>query len=92
MLNPIRPAHRLPREILMQIFALLWSGKRILFLSHVCHHWRDIALKTPELWSSFELDDFTLVMTVAPVSLHTSCDEIRRLEHLLEFPIRAYAR
>ncbi|KAI0297340.1 hypothetical protein BC826DRAFT_162467 [Russula brevipes] len=30
MLNPIRPAHRLPREMLMQIFALVGSGKRIL--------------------------------------------------------------
>jgi len=95
MLNPIRPAHRLPREILMQIFALVGSGKRILPVSHVCRRWRDVALKTPELWSTFEPDDFTPMVSVAlqrsgdhllDVSLHTSCDEISRLERLLEFP------
>ena len=95
MLNPIRPAHRLPREILMQIFALVGSGKRILPVSHVCRRWRDVALKTPELWSSFEPDDFTPMLPVAlqrsgdhllDVSLHASCDEIWRLERLLEFP------
>jgi hypothetical protein len=95
MLNPIRPAHRLPREILMQIFALVGSGKRILAVSHVCRRWRDVALKTPELWSTFEPDDFTSMMPVAlqrsgdqllDISLRASCDEIWRLEHLLEFP------
>ncbi|KAH9988816.1 hypothetical protein BJV74DRAFT_796264 [Russula compacta] len=95
MLNPIRPAHRLPREMLIQIFALVGSGKTILPVSHVCRRWRDIALKTPELWFSFEPDDFTPMMPVAvqrsgdhllDVSLHTNCDEIRRLERLLELP------
>ncbi|KAH9959479.1 hypothetical protein BC827DRAFT_507444 [Russula dissimulans] len=95
MLNPIRPAHRLPREILMQIFALVGSGKRILPVSHVCRRWRDVALKTPELWSTFEPDDFTPMVPVAlqrsgdhllDVSLHASCDEISRLERLLELP------
>ncbi|KAH9041496.1 hypothetical protein EDB83DRAFT_2524129 [Lactarius deliciosus] len=95
MLNPLRPAHRLPREILIQTFGLVGSGKRILPVSHVCRRWRDIALKTPELWSSFHTDDFTHMMPVAlgrsgdhllDVSLHTSCDEIRRLERLSELP------
>ncbi|KAI9454501.1 hypothetical protein F5148DRAFT_426168 [Russula earlei] len=95
MLNPIRPAHRLPREILMQIFALVGSGKRILPVSHVCRRWRDVTLKTPELWSTFEPDDITPMLSVAlqrsgdrllDVTLHASCDEVRRLERLLELP------
>ncbi|KAH9989221.1 hypothetical protein BJV77DRAFT_695828 [Russula vinacea] len=95
MLNPIRPAHRLPREILMQIFALVGSGKRILPVSHVCRRWRDAALRASELWSSFEPEDFTPMLPVAlqrskesllDVQLHASCDEIRRLERLLELP------
>ncbi|KAI0253374.1 hypothetical protein BJV78DRAFT_1351755 [Lactifluus subvellereus] len=95
MLNPIRPAHRLPREVLIQIFGLVGSGKKILPVSHVCRRWRDIALKTPELWSSLQPDDFTPMMSVAlrrsgdlslDVSLHTNCDEIQRLERLLELP------
>ena len=95
MLNPIRPAHRLPREILMQIFALVGSGRRILPISHVCRRWRDAALKAPELWSSLEPEDFTPMLPVAiqrskdnllDVQLHASCDEIWRLERLLELP------
>jgi hypothetical protein len=95
MLNPLRPAHHIPREILIQIFRLVGSGKRILPVSHVCRRWRDITLKTPEIWSSFHTDDFTQMMPVAlarsgdhllDVSLHASCDETRRLERLLELP------
>ena len=64
-------------------------------MSHVCRRWRDITLKTPELWSSFHTDDFTHLIPVAlgrsgdhllDVSLHVSCDETRRLERLLELP------
>jgi F-box-like len=95
MLNPIRPAHSLPREVLMQIFSLVGSGKRILPVSHVCRRWRDIALKTPELWSSLQPDDITAMMPVTlkrsedhplDVSFHASCYEIHRLERLLELP------
>jgi F-box-like len=95
MLNPIRPAHRLPREILMQIFANIGSGKRILPVSHVCRRWRDTAINAPELWSFFETEDFTSMFPVAlqrskdnllNVQLHASCEEIWRLERLLELP------
>ena len=79
----------------MQIFALVGSGKRILPVSHVCRRWRDAALRAPELWTSFEPEDFTPMLPVAlqrskesllDVQLHASCDEIRRLERLLELP------
>ncbi|KAI0263087.1 hypothetical protein BC834DRAFT_889045 [Gloeopeniophorella convolvens] len=95
MLNPLRPAHRLPREIMIQIFSLVGSGKRIMPVSHVCHRWRDIALCAPELWASFQPDDFTPMLPIAlkrsgehllDVVLHTSCDELPRLERLSELP------
>jgi F-box associated protein len=78
----------------MQIFALTGSGKRILSVSHVCRRWRDAAIKAPELWSSFETEDFTSMLPMAlqrskdkflDVQLHANCDEIWRLERLLEF-------
>ncbi|KAJ6601283.1 hypothetical protein DFH09DRAFT_1127352 [Mycena vulgaris] len=57
------PARTLPSELLGRIFTLAldagdnrngWTGasiKDVLVLSQVCTHWRQAALKTPQLWA-----------------------------------------
>ncbi|KAI5891428.1 uncharacterized protein SCHCODRAFT_02581147 [Schizophyllum commune H4-8] len=56
----VAPYRRLPREILSMIFVLAlpdgWYqqriGKRVFNCLSVCAAWRDIALRTPQLWTS----------------------------------------
>ncbi|KAJ7166340.1 hypothetical protein C8R43DRAFT_1232390 [Mycena crocata] len=55
----IAPIRKLPAEILVEIFLhyldIWWYSrndlKRVLTLSHVCAHWRQIACTTPQLWT-----------------------------------------
>ncbi|KAG2345666.1 hypothetical protein BDR05DRAFT_930326 [Suillus weaverae] len=45
---------KLPVEIFAEIFSLVVAADhaQILKLSHVCKHWRGIAIKTPSLWQT----------------------------------------
>ncbi|KDQ16773.1 hypothetical protein BOTBODRAFT_172878 [Botryobasidium botryosum FD-172 SS1] len=57
--DQIHPIHRLPNEILSSIFCLAQRAdyahhvRDLLNLSSVCHHWREIALGCPRLWTRF---------------------------------------
>ncbi|KAJ7206625.1 hypothetical protein GGX14DRAFT_637722 [Mycena pura] len=59
----IAPVNQLPVELLSQIFRLSLrrrvrpSAKRApLVLTHVCRHWRAVAIRTPELWQCLFLE------------------------------------
>lgn len=59
--GPIAPENRIPGDILRAIFSLCLPGgcergmirasEAPMLLSHVCRHWRALALDTPTLWS-----------------------------------------
>ena len=64
--NALMPIYRLPPEIISLIFLSCMPTKDDIHsspsrhawiyswwkaISHVCHHWRDVALSTPALWS-----------------------------------------
>jgi hypothetical protein len=58
----IVPIHRLPHELIANIFLLLPKYgdnpqhiRQSDTLSHICHTWRMVALGTPELWSCISL-------------------------------------
>ena len=53
ILSLLLPVNGVPREVLCRIFALVRSGTDVVPLSHVCHRWRYIALRSPELWTPF---------------------------------------
>lgn len=51
------PAHSLPDEVLVQIFVEVMAfvkedPRPLILLTHVCSHWRSVALSTPSLWTS----------------------------------------
>ncbi|KAI0062543.1 hypothetical protein BV25DRAFT_1885251 [Artomyces pyxidatus] len=61
--NTLSPVHRLPPEILAMIFSFLadeYPPRRFvsyglsklgwITVTHVCHHWRQVALDNPSLW------------------------------------------
>ncbi|KZV73604.1 hypothetical protein PENSPDRAFT_732797 [Peniophora sp. CONT] len=66
--NMLAPACRVPSEVLSAIFALAqldWIPEYSaqegdegvydlgwIYVSHVCSHWRDVALRTPSLWNT----------------------------------------
>ncbi|TRM64060.1 hypothetical protein BD626DRAFT_264791 [Schizophyllum amplum] len=58
------PCRRLPPELLSEIFLLAlperwkdeYAGKRSLGYARVCRSWRDVASKTPRLWSRLRFD------------------------------------
>ncbi|TCD70155.1 hypothetical protein EIP91_004625 [Steccherinum ochraceum] len=70
-LNALLPISRLPNEILAEMFLHYKAAMRLhhrrpgaragadalawLAITHVCHHWRGLALDTPELWTSFSV-------------------------------------
>ncbi|KAG1777016.1 hypothetical protein EV702DRAFT_1028551 [Suillus placidus] len=63
----ISPVRFLPTEILQQIFKSCLPNDRYvvphilsapLLLCQICRRWRDIALATPELWSSIDVHDW----------------------------------
>lgn len=52
------PIHLIPPELLSYIF-ILASYQEVMFpvrVSHVCRNWRDLALRTPALWTQICLD------------------------------------
>jgi hypothetical protein len=61
----LSPASQLPPELLSEIFLLCLSvglyptnedTKSTLLLTHICAHWRSVALSTPSLWSRIRSD------------------------------------
>ncbi|KAK0467598.1 hypothetical protein IW261DRAFT_1373064, partial [Armillaria novae-zelandiae] len=63
----LSPCHRLPNELLTDIFICCLSihgqldsplepGAFHWTLSHVCRKWRKVAIDTPEIWSHIDLD------------------------------------
>ncbi|KAK0436268.1 hypothetical protein EV421DRAFT_1132741 [Armillaria borealis] len=63
----LSPSRRLPPEVLTEIFIRCWSlygrtgpplDPRAVpwSLTHVCRKWREVAIATPEIWSSIHLD------------------------------------
>ncbi|KAI0695081.1 hypothetical protein C8T65DRAFT_758455, partial [Cerioporus squamosus] len=50
-INVIAPIHCLPNEILSLIFASAWDDQDSFRLAHVCRHWRQVLLSTPEFWA-----------------------------------------
>lgn len=41
---------RVPKEILSHVFAYLWTDLKSVRLAHICRHWRQVLLDTPEFW------------------------------------------
>ena len=72
--NELAPISSLPTEVIGAIFSLLrvptLDGKpdhrAWLRVAHVCHHWREIALNQPLLWSHL---DFTAVSSAGAVEI-----------------------
>ncbi|KAJ3545842.1 hypothetical protein NMY22_g2285 [Coprinellus aureogranulatus] len=83
--NVAAPVNRLPPEILSHIFLDVQkqedSVKTVCWVAvtHVCNHWRDVALKCTALWShlAFPHPDFTELMLSRSASapLHVEVDE-----------------
>ncbi|EED80314.1 predicted protein [Postia placenta Mad-698-R] len=75
------PINRLPGELLLEIFYVhkLSSALRI-GLTHVCHHWRELALTSPLLWTAICLEDRVEFVdaclrrsAVAPLTIVSRC-------------------
>ncbi|GJE93306.1 F-box protein [Phanerochaete sordida] len=61
-MNALTDPGRLPVELLAEVFANVGAyrpGQRtsdhVLRMSHVCRHWREVALRFPHLWAHLEL-------------------------------------
>lgn len=74
-LSPIR---RLPPELLAEVFMNRLPAElsptrdendNIMVLSHVCKHWRDVALTTPMLWSAMSTHKITSQNFQSKISL-----------------------
>ncbi|KAI1784771.1 hypothetical protein LXA43DRAFT_1101010 [Ganoderma leucocontextum] len=51
--NAVAPANHLPAELVVKILATgAWGRwKELVALTHICQHWRNVALGTPQLWA-----------------------------------------
>ncbi|PIL33194.1 hypothetical protein GSI_04644 [Ganoderma sinense ZZ0214-1] len=49
--NAVAPIHRLPVEILSNIFERCWTGRNSLRIGHVCRRWRSVLLRTTQFWA-----------------------------------------
>jgi hypothetical protein len=69
--NVLAPVSSLPTEVITPIFSFVrlsgtpQPGKKPdhlawLYVSHVCHHWREIALDLPLFWSHVDFTNLTL--------------------------------
>ena len=93
LLSPSRVVHQIPRDILSRIFLLVGTGAEVVPLTHACRRWRNIALRTPELWTSLRDRDLTDMLPVfiersqrAPldVSVSINSDDTHRLKLLTD--------
>ncbi|KAI0648226.1 hypothetical protein C8Q79DRAFT_954424 [Trametes meyenii] len=58
VLNDTRPVNRLPPELLRMVFTYALvekhdSNGHLIWITHVCKHWRAVALNAPALWTHF---------------------------------------
>ncbi|KAI0747686.1 hypothetical protein C8Q80DRAFT_1168093 [Daedaleopsis nitida] len=57
--NSLATVNRLPPELLSHVFSYLHDLPRknvdLIRATHICKHWRAVALKDPSLWSKFSL-------------------------------------
>ena len=49
--NAVAPIHRLPIEILSQIFGECWTDRKSIRVGHVCRQWRSVLLATSRFWA-----------------------------------------
>ena len=89
--NMLSPICRIPLELLSQIFVALarayaedyylhydhtsWPQKHWIVITAVCRHWRDVAFRTPRMWSYALLrqrDSLDVLSTFMKLSGHTS--------------------
>ncbi|KAF8260304.1 hypothetical protein EI94DRAFT_1748891 [Lactarius quietus] len=91
LLSPSRLVHQVPRGVLARIFALVGTGSEVVPLTHACRRWRNIALRTPILWTSLRDHDLTNMLPVfiersqgtpLDVSVSISSEETHRLKRL----------
>ncbi|EIW80254.1 hypothetical protein CONPUDRAFT_144420 [Coniophora puteana RWD-64-598 SS2] len=59
--NALLPICCLPPEVLAEIYTYVIPTIRhvprdLLTITHVCHHWREVALAHPHLWSNINMD------------------------------------
>ncbi|EIW80253.1 hypothetical protein CONPUDRAFT_144419 [Coniophora puteana RWD-64-598 SS2] len=59
--NALSPICCLPPEVLAEIFTyatptIHHTHRDLLTITHVCHHWREVALAYPNLWSNIDMD------------------------------------
>ncbi|KAJ3486034.1 hypothetical protein NLI96_g4528 [Meripilus lineatus] len=70
--NSFQAILRVPPQILSQIsleyVKAIRAGSRYkprtnpwIKIAHICHHWREVALRTPSLWASFDMSSLQLV-------------------------------
>jgi len=79
--NSITPSNKLPPELMRAIFSFFCPGthcdwekslimpyKDLLAVSHVCRHWREIAVSATELWTHIILGHRTPVKSEASIA------------------------
>ncbi|TFK36657.1 hypothetical protein BDQ12DRAFT_653964 [Crucibulum laeve] len=85
----ISPARRLPRDVVQEIFlqclpekhnAIMSGREAPLILGRICREWRDVALHTPQLWSSIHI----------PLILYGTTDDEVRLDILRYNAIKSW--
>ncbi|KAI9056861.1 hypothetical protein FKP32DRAFT_1417877 [Trametes sanguinea] len=64
--NSFAPINLLPAELLIEIFGHLrraagFNGD-LVAATHVCRHWREVAIRAPELWTAVKLDNVPAAM------------------------------
>ena len=81
-----RVIHKLPVEILLQIFELCEHGiKGALTLSHICRHWRAIALNTASLWNKLTINSHSHMKEISFINMVRMLE--LQLDRTAEFPL-----
>ncbi|KAI0072816.1 hypothetical protein K474DRAFT_1667369 [Panus rudis PR-1116 ss-1] len=59
--NTLSPIHRLPNELLAEIFSISAhfcdTPTTVIYLSHVCRRWRSLILQLPKFWSTIDVEN-----------------------------------